>query len=165
MKSKQPVVQLPYSTFERIADAISVFLILTGWLLVLSKFSTLPEQIPSHFNAEGQVDGHGSKGVLFILPALSAILTIGIIILSRYPQSFNFPYRITEENAPFEYRKARILLRVVSVFTNLLLLLLTWDILQAVNGHPGLGVLFWIVFIILLIAPATIMLAWKPKAP
>lgn len=163
MKYKQPVVQLPYNTFERIADALAIAFAVIGFLLALSKYPGLPDQIPSHFNASGEVDGHSSKAVIFILPALSILISAGIIFLSGFPQYFNFPYRITEENAPFEYRKARALLRVVNIFTCLMLLILTWDILQSVNGKPGLSVLFWIVFILLMIAPAMVMFTWKQK--
>lgn len=163
MKYRQPVVHLPYTPFERIADALSVALALISLLLAISKYPELPAQIPGHFNASGEVDGYSSRGTIFILPVLSLVMAVGFIILSRFPHRFNFPYQITEENAPFEYRKARIMLRVVSVFSTLLFLVLTWNIIRAVNNKPELSALFWIPLIILMIAPMAIMLGWRQK--
>ena len=44
----------------------------TAWL-----YSTLPEQVPTHWNIRGEVDGYGGKWTLFIFP----VMMIGMLAL------------------------------------------------------------------------------------
>ena len=44
----------------------------TAWF-----YSSLPEQIPTHWNIRGQVDGHGGKWTLFLFP----LMMVGMLVL------------------------------------------------------------------------------------
>lgn len=160
----QPILELPYTLAERWLDVAAWLFVTIGFALALGYYADLPEQIPTHFNAAGEADKFGSKNTIFLLPLLSFILVAGLIYLLRFPHKFNYLNKITPENAVFEYRRMRIMLRVVNVLTSLLFLVITWDILQvASGGSKGLSVWFWVVFIVLMIAPPMVMLGWQGK--
>ena len=44
----------------------------TAWL-----YSSLPDQIPTHWNIRGEVDGYGGKWTLFIFP----VMMVGMLVL------------------------------------------------------------------------------------
>ena len=54
---------------------ISIFILLISFILAAYFYSELPDEIPIHWNAEGEADGYGSKEFgLFLIPAISVII-------------------------------------------------------------------------------------------
>lgn len=158
----QPKLDLPVSTFERVLDGFTFLFAAGSLFLVMRAYSGLPAEIPTHLNFHGVPDGFGSKNSILLLPVLSLAIVSGLWFLSRFPEKFNYPYPITPENAAFEYRKSRHLIRVINVLVSLLFLLLTLEIIQLAGNRPfRLNFLFWTVVIALLICPAAIMFLWK----
>lgn len=88
--------------------------VLLAWFFIIRGHMQLPDIIPLHFDARGHADNYGSKNNLFILPAIGSILYIGILILSRYPEKFNYISKITPENATGQYRTATRVLRITN---------------------------------------------------
>ena len=161
----RPLIDLPKTTAERWLDVASWLFVTISIALALANFNGLPDSIPIHFNAAGEVDDYGSKYTIFLLPAIS-FLTVGLLtFLVRFPQHFNYPTKITPENAAFEYKKAKILLRAINALTSLLMLLLTWNIVQAAGGQTtNFGALFWVLIAAIIVAPFVIMFWWKDKS-
>lgn len=158
----QPVLDLPKTSAERWLDVAAWLFVTLGFALAIGYYSDLPEQIPTHFNASGEADKFGSKNTIFLMPVLSLVLVGGLIWLAQFPHKFNYLNKITPENAAFEYRRMRTMLRVLNVLTSLLFLVITWDILRAASGaSKNLSVGFWIVFIALVIAPPLMLLGGK----
>ena len=60
--------------------------------------SRLPDRIPTHFNFSGKPDGWGSPQLLWILPGFGSILYAGMTIVTRFPEAFNYPARVTPAN-------------------------------------------------------------------
>ncbi len=55
-------------------ELISLFLLVLTFYLALSNYPTLPDTIPTHFDAGGKPDAWGGKSAVFIWPALSAFI-------------------------------------------------------------------------------------------
>ena len=55
----------------RVINVICVLLLAAATLFVLMRWQQLPEQIPTHYNFAGEVDGYGGKGSLILLMFLS----------------------------------------------------------------------------------------------
>ncbi|MCE7925592.1 MAG: DUF1648 domain-containing protein [Haliscomenobacteraceae bacterium CHB4] len=160
----QPVLELPKTTAEIWLDVASWIFVTVSLALAAGYYPDLPDTIPTHFNASGEADKFGSKITIFILPVLSAVLVAGLVWLAKSPHKFNYLNKITPENAAFEYQRMRTMLRVLNALTSLLFLVITWDILRAANGTAnGLSALFWIVFILLMVAPPLILLTGQSK--
>lgn len=112
-----------------------------GWVLLFLTFVlaiygyvVLPETVPTHFNFKGQPDAYGSKISLLVVPIVSLILTAGMTWLNRYPEIFNYPVKITEENAEKQYKNAQTAIRWLKVAVNMIFFLITWAIFVSANS-------------------------------
>ncbi len=149
----RPIIDLPKTTTERRLDIASWLFVALSFAIVLGCYSDLPETIPTHFDGAGNVDGYGSKYTVFLLPVLSFAIVAGLVFLTRIPHRFNYLTTITPENAAFEYGKARLLLRIMNLFISLLLLAITWDIVQAALGKTTMGPWMWLFICPVLASP------------
>lgn len=164
MKS-QPALELPKSALERWLDAASWIFVVLGWAWATGFYQALPEQIPTHFNATGIPDGFGSKITVFLLPVLSLVIVGGLTFLARKPHHFNYPFVVTPENAAFEYRKARTILRVMNALVSLMFMLITWHTVRASTGGPDrLGLWFGALVALTLIVPLALFFGWRDKS-
>jgi len=60
----------------------------------------LPDRIPIHFDAAGQINGWGSPAMLWFLPVVAAGVYILLTLVSRRPCAFNYPVRVTPATRP-----------------------------------------------------------------
>jgi uncharacterized membrane protein len=75
---------------------------MTGYLFL--NWSSIPDKIPGHYNAIGQVDRWGSKGELLALPIIGWAMFIGITVVEHFPKIWNTGVTVTEENRERVYR-------------------------------------------------------------
>jgi len=108
--NQRPVFSLGRSPALVAVDLAGAIAILLAVLLIVQFWAVLPDRIPTHFGFSGQPDAWGDKVTIWILPAVAAIMFVVLTAVSRYPHTFNYPVRITEENAPQQYLLARSLL-------------------------------------------------------
>ncbi len=148
----RPVIKPTPAIADYVLEGTSLWLLIAicayAWLV----YNSLPETIPTHFNIQGQVDGYGGKGSVFILPALAILMYTGLSILNRFPHIFNYPVAITSENALRQYTLATRLIRIIKtsvmVVFSLILILTTRQNLFGI--HSGLLIP---VILILMFAP------------
>jgi len=143
---------LKKNNFDRFLEWLGLagVLLLAG--LVVYRFPRLPDTVPTHFGADGLPDAFGSKYQLWILPAVGIVLFTGLSILARFPHVFNYPGKITPENAAEKYRMAAQLIRVLNVFLVFVFVYITFTAIRTAQGkQEGLGN-FFIIFFVLLIS-------------
>lgn len=115
-------------------------IILLLWILTVTAFFKMPDTIPTHFNASGQVDNYGNKETIFILPIIATIIFIGLTILNHYPHIFNYASRITEVNAEYQYSMASKTIRFLKLIIAILFTIIVLDtFLTSINKANGLG--------------------------
>lgn len=69
----------------------SILLTAVSLLLSLAVFSSLPEQIPAHWNTHGAIDRYAPKFTIFIFPAVIFLITILFQFMRRTdPNSENY---------------------------------------------------------------------------
>jgi len=83
-------------------------------------WKTIPDQIPGHYNAAGEIDRWGDKSELILLPIVSWLMYGLITLIERFPQVWNTGVRITEENRTEVYRLLKSLIAVVKMFVLLM---------------------------------------------
>lgn len=77
-------------------------------------------------------------------------------ILNKFPQVFNYPTKITEDNAFNQYTNATRLIRYLKLIVVLVLGLITFRTIQNANGDSeGLGIWFLPLIIGLIFIPLT----------
>jgi hypothetical protein len=75
------------------------------------------------------------KVSMYLLPLLSVIITVLLSLLIERPHMLNYPVEITESNKLNLYRKARILLSVISLFIASIFLILIMKTTSIIKIH------------------------------
>ena len=117
-----------------------MIIVVSSWLLLFLNYSELPEIIPTHYNASGEIDGVGEKSSLIHLPTVATIIYIVLTLLARYPHLFNYSPEITEENAVRQYTIASAMVRYLKCSIVLIFFLIMFKTIQSIEGSSeGLG--------------------------
>lgn len=122
-------------------------LLLSGIVVyLLLNWNNIPDKIPGHYNAMGQVDRWGNKGELLVLPIIGWIMYIGITVLEHFPQVWNTGVTVTEEN------KARIYPILKNMIGTTKLLVVGVFVFLAINSAlaKSLPIWFFSIFLVLM---------------
>lgn len=150
----RPKIKIEAEGFDKVIEAASWILITAFIGFAIYAHNTLPDIIPTHFNASGQVDGHGGKASLLALPAIALFTFLLLSFISRFPQYCNYPVEITEQNAEFQYRNLVRLLRMLKLIMIVIFGSLAVLIFSTAKGLiSGMGIMLPLVTIILPFIP------------
>jgi hypothetical protein len=153
-KKRHPKIRPPSKMLDKFLEAIAIATMSFGIIFVCLAWSSLPPIIPIHFDAVGNADGFGSKGMIWLLPAISVVMVPGMLFLRRFPWLSNVPIAITEENAEYQYGLIVRLLSVLSCVVSLLFSVLLYDTVEIAKGGSSLlGWMFMPIFIGSIFAP------------
>ena len=140
MASDRPKRRPQPRRFDLVLNVLTVLSLIAGIVLVLWYWPQLPAQVPIHFNAAGEADGWGAKGMIWLLPGISLVLVPGILALQRFPWLGNVPVTINESNAEYQYSLVVRLLAILGFFIAVdFLLILIETIAIALGGKGPLG--------------------------
>ncbi len=154
MEEERPKITLIPTTADKLVDLLGWLILLALWGLTISHFSTLPDTIPTHFNASGEADGFGSKASIIGLPVIATLLFVGLTVLNRYPHIFNYPTAITEDNALRLYTLATRMLRYLKLVLVLVFGGIEFMTIQhATRKAAGLGAWFLPLTLVLIFIP------------
>lgn len=112
------------------ADTIMEYMcriMLAGTLIYLIVcWNRIPGQIPTHYNAAGEIDGWGGKSMIWFTVIIVWVLYLGISFVERYPDLWNTGVKITRKNSEKVYRLLKYLIRtskliMTAVFTALVI--------------------------------------------
>ena len=83
---------------ERIARIVIVVALAAAFVVAVWAYPQLPEKVPSHWNAAGQVDGYSSRAFgAFFMPVIMLGLTVFLLAIPRIdPLKKNIETFITE---------------------------------------------------------------------
>lgn len=95
---------LKKSRYDVVINLFCLLLLVGIVAILIVNWSNIPDKIPGHYNAVGEVDRWGNKEELLILPIIGWILYIGITVLEQFPQIWNTGVKVTEQNATRIYR-------------------------------------------------------------
>ncbi len=78
-----------FKIYELVLAALSLLTLvaLTIWLLI--RWNSIPDIIPTHFGASGEVDATGGKGNIWLLPGLGWLIWITFTVLDFFPGAWN----------------------------------------------------------------------------
>lgn len=58
----------------------------------------LPDRVPTHFDAAGTPNAWGSPTGMLLLPVIALCVYLLVTVVAQFPQSFNYPVRVTPAN-------------------------------------------------------------------
>ena len=132
----RPKIAIEKDQTDRIVD-IAIWVIVIGMFVVnLYIYSDLPDKIPAHFSLDGTVNRYDDKSFIWLMPIISLVLCYVMSTITKYPHSFNYTEKITEENAEIHYKAGSKMMRFVNLSMAVLLFLVNYQILDvALNGE------------------------------
>ncbi len=153
----QHKIKIDYEPTDWILELIGAIGILFLFIIPAYFYNSLPDIIPQHFNAKGEVDGHGNKNSIWMLPAIEVVLYSGLFWLNKFPHIFNYPIKITPENAHRQYKYATRFIRILNVSIVWIFCYLSYSSIQSALGNQnGPGKYFILVFLVLILGPISI---------
>jgi uncharacterized membrane protein len=159
---KRPVIEIEKKPIDWFMDIVGIIFILLIIGYPLVNYSSLPDQIPTHFDASGQPDAFGSKSKLWGLPAIATICFIGLFILNFFPHIFNYPTEINESNAESMYRNATRMIRVLNLVIAVSFFYISFRSINTAMGvYSGLGSYFLPIFITATLLPVILFMIWS----
>jgi uncharacterized membrane protein len=139
----RPKIKIELTPSDNILEIMGWVALIGLWILILVNYSNLPETIPTHFNGAGKVDSYGNKATLFMLPIIATVAYIGLTVLNNYPHIFNYPTKLTAENALRQYTNATKMIRYLKLVIVLVFSLIVFMTLRTAAGQSdGLGAWF-----------------------
>ncbi|MEK4023280.1 MULTISPECIES: DUF1648 domain-containing protein [Sporosarcina] len=127
METEKPKLNIPKPGFAKAFDVLTVALFAACLVYLLLHWNRLPDQIPAHFGANGEVDRWGSKFELFILPAIAIFLWIGLWVLEKYPHLYNY-INLRPDNVEIQYRYGMVFMNVTKNMSTLLMVFIMWQL-------------------------------------
>ena len=134
LKSERPRIHISLQSFDYVFEILAVLGLLSLLGLSIFYYGQLPDQIPSHFGSDGRPDSYGSKSSLWLLPILGTAIFGLMTFINRRPDWFNYPVKITPENAPTQYIMATRLIRVLKASVTILFAYLVCGIICVSKG-------------------------------
>lgn len=90
--------------YIRILNIVSLIIITGSFITAFVTWSSIPNQIPIHFNIAGQVDGYGDKNGIFIILGMGLFFYIIISIFQLIVKHSYSKFRTKEENRAIIYQ-------------------------------------------------------------
>jgi len=147
----KPKLDIPKSAFQKIFDIITMIVFAAGIVHLFVVWGQLPDQVPAHYNAAGEVNRRGSKWELILLPIIAAFLAIFMTFLEKHPEWHNY-MNLNENNIEFQYKNSILLLNVIKNECVLLFVFVDYNIVQVALGKAeSLGILFLPIFLVILL--------------
>jgi uncharacterized membrane protein len=132
---KRPKIKIELTLTDKLVEKSGWILLILSWCLAIYSYITLPEIIPIHFDISGTVNGYGNKVAVLLVPVIGTGVFIGLSILNNYPEIFNYPRKITEENALGNYTNATRMLRYLKLAIALVFTIAVIMMNRSAQGH------------------------------
>jgi uncharacterized membrane protein len=150
----RPMIRPEMTPVDWLLEAVA--LIGLGSLMgyIAYHYPTLPDSIPTHFNAAGIADDYGSKASIFFMLGIALFIYVMMTLMNLIPHMFNYPGKITPTNALRQYTLATRLVRYLKTLIILLFFYISYTTTRVVfNEASGLGLWFLPLFLGLVILP------------
>jgi uncharacterized membrane protein len=108
-------MKVKYTKYQIALDIVAFMLLAGMYIYLLVSWGELPDQIPGHYNALGEIDRWGRKTELIFLPGISTFLFLLLTGVSFFPSAWNTPVKVTDENRDRMYSSVRYLLGFMKI--------------------------------------------------
>jgi len=102
--------KIPFTIHQKIIEILTagVLLFLFGYLKF--NWSSIPEKVPSHFNALGVANAWSGKNTVIFVPIVCVAVYLLITVVSFFPSIWNMPVKLKPENYILVYQSTRSLI-------------------------------------------------------
>ena len=149
------------SNTDKAIEIITILILLSMWTFVIMSYSSLPDQIATHFDFNGKVDDYGSKKTIFILPCLVSFIVFGFKLLIRFPIKKSYLNNLDTEAAAFQYRSTTKLLRIIGLIVTVMFFYISYQIVKSASSNMSQLNAWFIPIMIVSLNVPTIYMAYK----
>jgi uncharacterized membrane protein len=161
---KRPELNIPVSVAGRLTEAACGGLLLAMVIASMMVYTSLPEAVPMHFDASGNVTKTGAPASFLGLPFLALLLFVVLSWLQTKPHWYNYAEAVTVENAFSIYSSGVRFMRGIKCFIVALFSLIQWQIWSTSTGGAQLP--HWIIAVSAAVVPPILVVlfflpAWR----
>ncbi len=161
---ERPNLKIQLDRFDYFFETITIIGLISLIIIPFIFYDRLPETMPKHFDLHGNPDAYGSKGMVWFLPTLGIILYAGLSLLCKYPHTFNYPTKVTNENAGNIYKKGIIIIRLVKLTVISLFIFLNFKLIEIGLGQlDKLSVIFLPIILIIFFGMTVFAIIWMRR--
>ena len=106
---------MKFRMYKIITNVLCIVCLVGFTAYLIATWKDIPDQIPAHFNAAGEVDRMGGKGTILMLPIMSWLLYGMISFFEMFPQMWNTGVKVTEQNKERVYNICRSMLILIKM--------------------------------------------------
>ena len=154
---ERPKWRPEWTSYDKAIEIVSWFFLLLMWGIIIANFFSLPGTIPTHFNAEGKVDGYGEKYTILLFPAIITAAFFLLAQVAKRPWHFNYVVAPTPRNYQELYRLNIRTLRIIRLVVAVMGTYVSYAIIRGAK-EGGYDLSFWAlpVFLAGMIVPAVV---------
>lgn len=140
--------------FHRSLLWVSAILAVGSVIYGLIRLPGFAETLPMQYSTSGEVIREGSAAEAFGAVFLSALVTVGFVVLARFPRIYNFPFVLNEHNVQRQYKNAVHMMAWVSFSCGLT------TVFMAAHWFAGMSV-NWVLFAVVIMVLIVIFFIWR----
>lgn len=134
-------ITIKYNKTLKIMELIGIIILLAIVLMTAVKYPGMPDQIPFHFGASGEVDSLGPKSNLWIVPGAGIMVYMLMTLAGIFPGSWNYPSNIKPEKLPLAENTMRTMLMTLKIVITVMMGYMQIMIMKT-TGTASMYVLF-----------------------
>lgn len=119
----------PYYIWVRLIEVFTLLIVVTGFVIPAVLYSGLPNEIPVHFDLNGDPDSYRPKALIWILPAASLLLYLFTTGLAYLPKLLNRRAPVINDKVERLYRRVKLMFSLVKLTGAAILTFITVEIL------------------------------------
>ena len=146
IRKKTCSMKIKTNRYDLFVEACCLLCLIGVLVYLVIAWQHIPQKVPGHYNALGEIDKMTSKGSLIALHITSWIMYIGLSVIAKFPQIWNTGVKVTEKNKEKVYRILKSMLGTVKLLTVVAFAYLT---VNSAMAKP-LSVLFLPIFLSLM---------------
>jgi uncharacterized membrane protein len=131
---KRLEIKISKTKSEWVWDIIGLMVYVASIFFLIFVWNKLPDQVPGHYNAQGEIDRMGSKFELLLFPGIGLFMILFIRFFERHPELHNYPQRFNESNAKQFYLQSR---KLANQLKNICLIIFTLLLFESVSIALG----------------------------
>jgi uncharacterized membrane protein len=136
---ERPKLPLKMHMFSKIFNTIALILFFVTILYIMTQWSQLPNQVPTHYNAFGKPDDWGHKGFIFLPLIISILMWIGLHFLEKKPHLHNY-VNIKKENIEQHYKNSSLMINALKNELLIIFSFMAWnDVSVSMRNESLLG--------------------------
>ncbi|PIC82545.1 DUF1648 domain-containing protein [Sporosarcina sp. P1] len=136
METKKPKLDIEKPAVAKAFDVLVIALFAAVLVYLLLQWNQLPDRIPAHFGANGEVDRYGSRMELLLLPVIGIVMWVGMWKLEKYPHTYNY-LNLRPDNVEIQYRYGVLFMNVMKNISTLLFVFLIWQSIDIALARIG----------------------------